>query len=486
MDPGACDPPSCLGHDPWKRYRLHPDHRIAGLLDLRRDRRRPRSTLLPRARPGASPAGGAAALGSGRARPRRRRSVISSRRKLSGARGPREPVRVDDEGGRRRRSSTRFRQRIRERLAGLRGAVRCRPAAEMFKLIDRSLNDPPGRDGGRPKPPHRPTPRPRLDRPAHRTTSWPSWRAPPSSPEPSWPQQPSSPEPSSPGQPSSPGPPSSPPEQPSWREPPSSPGPSSPEPSSPQQPSSPGGLLRRGSLLRRGRLLAAGAAFLAGPPSSPGPSWPQQPSSPGPPSCRRSGLLRCCRLLGGGGLLGCCHCILLSCGGRRVLLRPLGVERGLERGARGELEAGRRRDLDGATGLRVAPGTGLGLGGAERAESRPRDLVALLLDFTTVSKNAASTFSASALRRAGLLRNRFDQLGLVVMWFVSSSVTGALPAHIRLQSPRQKQASTSLHMQLVVDRLACRPPERHDASSSDYCGVTRRTRSMASATAADC
>ena len=44
-------PDVVLGHDPWKRYRLHPDHRHAGWLRARRDRRGPRSALLPRAAP---------------------------------------------------------------------------------------------------------------------------------------------------------------------------------------------------------------------------------------------------------------------------------------------------------------------------------------------------------------------------------------------------------------------------------------------------
>ena len=31
---GRCDPEVVLAHDPWKRYRLHPDHRAAGWLAL--------------------------------------------------------------------------------------------------------------------------------------------------------------------------------------------------------------------------------------------------------------------------------------------------------------------------------------------------------------------------------------------------------------------------------------------------------------------
>ena len=32
--PRRCDPTCVLGHDPWRRYRLHPDHRAAGFLTL--------------------------------------------------------------------------------------------------------------------------------------------------------------------------------------------------------------------------------------------------------------------------------------------------------------------------------------------------------------------------------------------------------------------------------------------------------------------
>ena len=49
-------PDVVLGHDPWKRYRLHPDHRHAGFLAVRRHRGRPRPALLPGAERGPPPA----------------------------------------------------------------------------------------------------------------------------------------------------------------------------------------------------------------------------------------------------------------------------------------------------------------------------------------------------------------------------------------------------------------------------------------------
>ena len=48
LDP-ALQPDVVLGHDPWRRYRLHPDHRHAGFLADRRHRRGTRPALLPRA-----------------------------------------------------------------------------------------------------------------------------------------------------------------------------------------------------------------------------------------------------------------------------------------------------------------------------------------------------------------------------------------------------------------------------------------------------
>jgi hypothetical protein len=50
-------PDVLLGHDPWKRYRLHPDHRAAGFLTVRRPGGGPRPALLPRARRGPPPPG---------------------------------------------------------------------------------------------------------------------------------------------------------------------------------------------------------------------------------------------------------------------------------------------------------------------------------------------------------------------------------------------------------------------------------------------
>ena len=66
-------PDVVLGHDPWRPYRMHPDHRNAGLLTAAADRRCARSALLPRAGRRAAPTAHAAVL---RAGTRRRTSSV--------------------------------------------------------------------------------------------------------------------------------------------------------------------------------------------------------------------------------------------------------------------------------------------------------------------------------------------------------------------------------------------------------------------------
>ena len=72
-------PTVVLGHDPWKRYRLHPDHRHAGFLAVDGHRGGARPALLPRAGAPPPPTGGAAALRGRRARPRRGRRRLRRR-----------------------------------------------------------------------------------------------------------------------------------------------------------------------------------------------------------------------------------------------------------------------------------------------------------------------------------------------------------------------------------------------------------------------
>ena len=63
-------PDVVLGHDPWKQYRLHPDHRHAGQARHRRHRRGARPALLPRHGRAAPSVAAPALRGPGR-RPRR-------------------------------------------------------------------------------------------------------------------------------------------------------------------------------------------------------------------------------------------------------------------------------------------------------------------------------------------------------------------------------------------------------------------------------
>ena len=96
-------PEVVLGHDPWKRYRLHPDHRHAGWLvcDAIVAARDPHffpEHGLPHHRPTALLLCEADA-----ARPRRGRHRVR-RPQARRAGGPREPVRVDDARRRRRRA----------------------------------------------------------------------------------------------------------------------------------------------------------------------------------------------------------------------------------------------------------------------------------------------------------------------------------------------------------------------------------------------
>ena len=85
-------PDVVLGHDPWKRYRLHPDHRRR-LAHARRHRRRARPALLPRSAGRTAPSGARCSSKPKRStiskmstRGSTRRSHRSSRTGASGAR----------------------------------------------------------------------------------------------------------------------------------------------------------------------------------------------------------------------------------------------------------------------------------------------------------------------------------------------------------------------------------------------------------------
>ena len=119
---GALQPDVVLGHDPWKRYRLHPDHRHAGLARRRRHRRGPRSALLPRAGRRPPPARRAAAVRGRRARPRRGRHRLRADQARRAARAP-QPVRDDDAHHRRRTPARSCRP------SATASSIRCAPTA---------------------------------------------------------------------------------------------------------------------------------------------------------------------------------------------------------------------------------------------------------------------------------------------------------------------------------------------------------------------
>ena len=130
-------PDVVLGHDPWKRYRLHPDHRHAGLLAVEgivaaRDPHFFPEQGLPPHRPRGPPP-----LGSRRGGSRR---VHRGVRLRQARRAPGAPEPVGEHHGHRRRAERRRCRLSRTvsgsgpptpvRLAGL-------PMAEAFKRIDR-------------------------------------------------------------------------------------------------------------------------------------------------------------------------------------------------------------------------------------------------------------------------------------------------------------------------------------------------------------
>ena len=98
---GRCGPTSCSATIPWRRYRLHPDHRHAGWLTVDGDRRRPRPVLLPR--PGRGPPPARALLLFEADEPDHVEDVtrLRGRQDRGAARAP-QPVR-DHHGHRRRR-----------------------------------------------------------------------------------------------------------------------------------------------------------------------------------------------------------------------------------------------------------------------------------------------------------------------------------------------------------------------------------------------
>ena len=101
-------PDVVLTHDPWKRYRLHPDHRNTGQLVCdaivgARDPHFYKALGIAHHRP-------TALMLFEADLPNHAEDVGATLElKLAGAAGPREPVRVDDEGGRRRPRSARRR-----------------------------------------------------------------------------------------------------------------------------------------------------------------------------------------------------------------------------------------------------------------------------------------------------------------------------------------------------------------------------------------
>ena len=71
-------PDVVLGHDPWKRYRLHPDHRHAGFLAVDGIVAARDPHFFPEQDVDAPPPVGPAAVGGRRARPRRGRQPATS------------------------------------------------------------------------------------------------------------------------------------------------------------------------------------------------------------------------------------------------------------------------------------------------------------------------------------------------------------------------------------------------------------------------
>ena len=128
-------PAVVLGHDPWRRYRLHPDHRAAGFLacDAVVAAREPHVRHRAGFRPGARRA---AAVGGRRARRRRRRHRPRRRQ----ARRPCSPTpastsrrwRMTAAGG---DEEAVFRRRVLDRLATWGRQVGV-AHAEAFKLLD--------------------------------------------------------------------------------------------------------------------------------------------------------------------------------------------------------------------------------------------------------------------------------------------------------------------------------------------------------------
>ena len=128
-------PAVVLGHDPWRRYRLHPDHRHAGVLLCEAVVAAPRPALLPRAGPGAPPPRRDAAVGG---RPPDHAEDVSGTSRRSSPRSEAHTsqhrstmgIEAGDDGHQR----AAFRDRIRSGLAAL-GAPLGLEAAELFKRI---------------------------------------------------------------------------------------------------------------------------------------------------------------------------------------------------------------------------------------------------------------------------------------------------------------------------------------------------------------
>ena len=143
-------PDVVLGHDPWKRYRLHPDHRHAGLPGRRRDRGRPRPALLPRPGPRPAPAGLPPAVGGRRGRSRRGHRRVR-RPQAGGAAGPPEPVGEHDgrstptEAAEEQAFETRIRERAAEAGAAGRPAAGRSLQAHRPALDDSESGAPEGR-----------------------------------------------------------------------------------------------------------------------------------------------------------------------------------------------------------------------------------------------------------------------------------------------------------------------------------------------------
>ena len=103
-------PDVVLGHDPWKRYRLHPDHRSAGIVcDAIVGARDPH--FFPSTPAHHRPS---TLLFSKPTSPTTSRTSRGRRHEAGRAAGPRQSVRVDDEGHRRPASSTRSATRVRD------------------------------------------------------------------------------------------------------------------------------------------------------------------------------------------------------------------------------------------------------------------------------------------------------------------------------------------------------------------------------------